>query len=125
MKRKINNIVKNIDAMDLKVIDNMLSITDAAAYLKVSDDTLRLWDKDGKLKPYRTPGGHRRYTKEQLDEFMKLNNNQVDYGSLYEHLCSAQYIADELHDMHAEDIMKIRQEVGDVLLKIHEQRAKV
>lgn len=125
MKRKINNIANNIDAMDLKIVDYMLSITDAAAYLKVSDDTLRLWDKDGKLKPYRTPGGHRRYTKEQLDEFMKLNSNQVDYGSLYEHLCSAQYIADELHDMHAEDIMKIRQEVGDILLKIHEQKARV
>ncbi len=124
MKRKINNIAKNIDAMELKVIDNMLSIADAAAYLKVSDDTLRLWDKEGKLKSYRTPGGHRRYTKEQLDEFMKLNNNQVDYGSLYEHLCSAQYIADVLHDAHADEIMKIRQEVGDILLKIHEQKAK-
>ena len=49
---------------------------------------------------------------------------EINYGDLYEHLCSAQYIADVLQDEHANQIMTIRQEVCEKLLKIHEDNAK-
>ena len=49
---------------------------------------------------------------------------EINYGDLYEHLCSAQYIADVLQDEHANQIMTIRQEVVEKLLKIHEDNAK-
>lgn len=48
----------------------LLNIAQAAEYLSVSIDTLRLWDKSGKLKPLKTPGGHRRYDKSTLNDFI-------------------------------------------------------
>ena len=102
----------------------LLSIKDAASYLNVSQDTLRKWDKADKLKPLKTAGGHRRYDTDTLDEFIGKEGKQINYGDLYEHLCSAQYIADVLQDEHANQIMTIRQEVGEKLLKIHEDNAK-
>ena len=60
-----------------------------------------------------------------LHQFLKLMiMGEINYGDLYEHLCSAQYIADVLQDEHANQIMTIRQEVGEKLLKIHEDNAK-
>ena len=103
----------------------LLSIKDAASYLNVSQDTLRKWDfKADKLKPLKTAGGHRRYDTDTLDDFIGKEGKQINYGDLYEHLCSAQYIADVLQDEHANQIMTIRQEVGEKLLKIHEDNAK-
>ena len=102
----------------------LLSIKDTASYLNVSQDTLRKWDKANKLKPLKTAGGHRRYDTDTLDEFIGKEGKQMNYGDLYGHLCSAQYIADVLQDEHANQIMTIRQEVGEKLLKIHEDNAK-
>ena len=102
----------------------LLSIKDTASYLNVSQDTLRKWDKTDKLKPLKTAGGHRRYDTDTLDEFIGKEGKQINYGDLYEHLCSAQYIADVLQDEHVNQIMTIRQEVGEKLLKIHEDNAK-
>ena len=101
-----------------------MSIKDTASYLNVSQDTLRKWDKANKLKPLKTAGGHRRYDTDTLDDFIGKEGKQINYGDLYEHLCSAQYIADVLQDEHANQIMTIRQEVGEKLLKIHEDNAK-
>ena len=42
-------------------------ISAAADYLGVSKDTLRLWERKGKIKPHRTTGNTRRYTVEDLD----------------------------------------------------------
>ena len=102
----------------------LLSIKETASYLNVSQDTLRKWDKANKLKPLKTAGGHRRYDTDTLDDFIGKEGKQINYGDLYEHLCSAQYIADVLQDEHANQIMTIRQEVGEKLLKIHEDNAK-
>ena len=102
----------------------LLNIKDTASYLNVSQDTLRKWDKANKLKPLKTAGGHRRYDTDTLDDFIGKEGKQINYGDLYEHLCSAQYIADVLQDEHANQIMTIRQEVGEKLLKIHEDNAK-
>lgn len=48
----------------------LLTIKDTASYLNVSQDTLRKWDKANKLKPLKTPGGHRRYDTDTLNEFL-------------------------------------------------------
>ncbi len=45
-----------------------LSIGKASKYLGVSIDTLRRWVAAGKLKTYRSPGGHRYFDKLELDE---------------------------------------------------------
>ncbi|MBI2042091.1 MAG: MerR family DNA-binding transcriptional regulator [Candidatus Nealsonbacteria bacterium] len=49
---------------------NLLSISEAAEFLDVSINTLRLWDSSGKLKALRSSGGHRYYSKEQLERFV-------------------------------------------------------
>lgn len=41
----------------------------AAAELGVRVETLRRWDREGKLRPaIKTAGGHRRYSQEQIDQ---------------------------------------------------------
>lgn len=39
----------------------LVPIKEASAILGVSSDTLRRWDKEGKITSQRTDGGHRRY----------------------------------------------------------------
>jgi excisionase family DNA binding protein len=42
----------------------------AARYLGVSLATIRRWTDAGHVSCYRTPGGQRRFARDQLDEFM-------------------------------------------------------
>ncbi len=48
-------------------MDKLLSISKTANILGVSYETLRNWDKDGKLKPIKTAGGHRRYKESDIN----------------------------------------------------------
>ena len=57
-------------------MEQMFTIKQAAEYLNVTDDTLRLWDKNGKLKPLKTVGGHRRYRKDELDDFLGIKQEK-------------------------------------------------
>ena len=102
---------------------NLLKMKEAADYLHVSQDCLRKWDRADKLKPFKTAGGHRRYDTDSLDEFLG-KKNVVNYGNLYEHLCSASYISKIIGDENAEKIEKIRVDVGNNLLKLHEKEMK-
>ena len=47
-----------------------LSTSEAAQHLGVSLSTVRRWSDAGHLRGYRTPGGQRRFTVEQLDAFL-------------------------------------------------------
>jgi excisionase family DNA binding protein len=48
----------------------LLGVGDAATYLGVSRASLRKWSDQGLLRVYRTPGGQRRYSVADLDEFI-------------------------------------------------------
>ena len=50
---------------------DQMTIGDAAKHVGVSPDTLRRWEKKGRLTPRRSPSNRRYYTKDQLDELMK------------------------------------------------------
>jgi excisionase family DNA binding protein len=55
----------------------------AASYLGVSLATVRRWSNAGYLNGYRTPGGQRRFSREQLDAFVRsLGRGDDDDGSL-------------------------------------------
>jgi hypothetical protein len=54
-----------------------LPIQEAARFLKVSEKTLRRWEEKNVLVPIRTPGGHRRYTALQLQDFKKARKTKV------------------------------------------------
>jgi len=56
--------------MVIKQNKSLLSIGEAAKFLDVSINTLRIWDSSGKLKALRSSGGHRYYPKDQLERFM-------------------------------------------------------
>jgi excisionase family DNA binding protein len=47
-----------------------LSTSQAARVLGVSLGTVRRWSDMGYLKSYRTPGGQRRFSQEQIEEFL-------------------------------------------------------
>lgn len=49
-----------------------LTIKEAAEFLKVTGQTLRNWDHDGKFKPYRHPmNNYRLYKKTDLIKILK------------------------------------------------------
>ena len=48
-----------------------LSTSQAARALGVSLGTIRRWSDMGHLRGYRTPGGQRRFSVEQLDAFLE------------------------------------------------------
>lgn len=58
----------------------LLRAREAAAYLSVSLVTLRRMEKQGVLSPYRTPGGHRRYSHEMLDDYLE-NSRRLPVAS--------------------------------------------
>lgn len=56
-----------------------LSITEFSEKIGVSESTVRRWDKTDKLKPHhRTVGGHRVYTQEQVDNYLKVFNKKEE-----------------------------------------------
>ena len=50
--------------------DKILSISEAAKYIGVFTLTLRNWEKKGKIKAFRTLGGHRRFRQSDLDHIV-------------------------------------------------------
>lgn len=49
----------------------ILTVSQASKYCKVSPKTIINWIEAGHLKAYKTVGGHRRIKKEVLDQFLK------------------------------------------------------
>jgi excisionase family DNA binding protein len=49
----------------------VLTAKEAAEYLRVSLYTLKRMEVEGGLMPFRTPGGHRRYSLRMLDEYLE------------------------------------------------------
>ncbi|HSJ53385.1 MAG TPA: helix-turn-helix domain-containing protein [Anaerolineae bacterium] len=53
----------------------LLTAKEAAAYLRISLFTLRKIEQQGLIVPYRTPGGHRRYSIDMLNEYLENSRN--------------------------------------------------
>jgi excisionase family DNA binding protein len=49
----------------------LLTAKEAASYLRISLFTLRKIEQQGLIVPYRTPGGHRRYSLDMLNEYLE------------------------------------------------------
>lgn len=54
----------------------LLTAKEAADYLRVSMFTLSRIEREGGLVPFRTPGGHRRYSMRMLDEYLENSPRQ-------------------------------------------------
>ncbi|HMI99576.1 MAG TPA: response regulator [Gaiellaceae bacterium] len=48
-----------------------LTLGRAAKYLGMAQSTIRKWSDDGRLRAFYTPGGHRRYRRVDLDQFLE------------------------------------------------------
>lgn len=59
-------------------MDKLYSISKTAEILDVTPKTLRIWDKEGKLKPVLTKGGHRRYKESDINAFIGIDYNDDD-----------------------------------------------
>lgn len=60
----------------------LMSIAEACEFLGVCQDTLRRWERAGKITPLRTEGGHRRYDSEELIKF-KAKKSDCKYAVAY------------------------------------------
>jgi excisionase family DNA binding protein len=61
-----------------------LTTRETAKILKASVRTIQLWVEDGRLKAWKTPGGHRRVLRASVDE-MLLNRRRVSGGGGYKY----------------------------------------
>lgn len=50
-------------------MEKLMNLKEAMEYLHASKSSMHRWDKEGKLIPFRTSGGHRRYKLTDLQEF--------------------------------------------------------
>jgi excisionase family DNA binding protein len=48
-----------------------LTLGQAAKYLGMAQSTIRKWSDTGRLPAFYTPGGHRRYRRADLDQFLE------------------------------------------------------
>ena len=55
----------------------LLNISQASKFLNVTPDCLRKWHKSGKLVPFTTAGGHRRYNEDDLKKFIGIPVDDV------------------------------------------------
>ena len=56
---------------------SLLTAREAADYLRVSISTLNRMERRGLLIPLRTPGGHRRYTLDMLNDCLSESKDVV------------------------------------------------
>lgn len=49
-------------------MERLYTVKEAAKIVGVTPKTLRVWEKEGKIKSLKTIGGHRRYTNAILDD---------------------------------------------------------
>ena len=66
--------------VELKDKSRWLSLGQACRYLDVSQASLRQWADGGLLRVYRTPGGHRRFLRDDLDALTDAGSPLPDSG---------------------------------------------
>ena len=55
----------------------LLTAREAASYMRISLFTLSKIERAGALIPFRTPGGHRRYSLVMLNEYLEKSRSTV------------------------------------------------
>jgi excisionase family DNA binding protein len=64
----------------------LITISEASRILGVSEVALRHWTDEGKIKAFITPGGHRRYSKTELNNFMGSRQNAIGVKELIDEI---------------------------------------
>jgi len=66
--------------------ESLVTIGQAARILGVSEVALRYWTDEGRIKAFVTPGGHRRYSKTELQNFISFHQNAVGVKELIDEI---------------------------------------
>ena len=53
-----------------EIESDWLTLGQAARFLGVAQSTIRKWSDEGKVRAFYTPGGHRRFRRADLEEFI-------------------------------------------------------
>jgi excisionase family DNA binding protein len=56
----------------------LLTPSEAAQLLSVSPTTIRLWARNGRLTSVKTPGGHRRFTRDEVLSLLTSTSSKID-----------------------------------------------
>ena len=72
-------------------MEKLLNLKEAMEYLHASKSSMHRWDKDGKLIPLRTSGGHRRYRLKDLQDFSGEYSDDEHVGKLSSDVIVATY----------------------------------
>jgi excisionase family DNA binding protein len=72
-----------------------VNISEASRILDVSEQALRRWTDEGKIKAFITPGGHRRYSRLELKRFINHNRKMLGLKDLVTDL---EHVVPILHD---------------------------
>lgn len=60
----------------------LLTTEEVASALGVSKSTIKRWADEGKLLCYKTPGKHRKFSLENLQEFIKQYQYNIDLSAV-------------------------------------------
>lgn len=63
---------------DNKMIEKIYTIEEVCEMLKVSKKSLHLWEKQGRIVPLRTFGGHRRYTEAMIKSVLGMPTKDAE-----------------------------------------------
>lgn len=91
--------------------EEMLSISEAAKLMDVCENTLRDWDIEGKFKATRTSGGHRRYSLDQIRDYLDKNpviqekKNSPVHKEEYQGIDFWQEFIDEVDDINEKKVL--------------------
>ncbi len=64
----------------MKIKKDILTTFEAARYCHVHPGTIKNWIRGENLKAFKTPGGHRRIQKKDLDNFLQDKNIPLGFG---------------------------------------------
>ena len=64
----------------METAQRFLNVSEAADLLGVSAASLRKWSDQGLVPVYRTPGGQRRYSPPDLDQFLDSMRQPVNHA---------------------------------------------
>jgi putative resolvase len=63
--------------------EKLYSLQEACEFLGVSPSTIRRWEKAGKIRCVKTPGGHRRVPESEIQRIQGVNYRPRPAGVMY------------------------------------------
>ncbi len=56
-------------------VDELLPVGQASALVGVSTDTLKRWERAGRIRAERTPTGHRRFRRSEVERLLRSGSD--------------------------------------------------